>query len=107
MNEGFEYFKNGLGGKICKRKLSIDLTDIESWEHLMNFVLDNRDDVLPRMKSAHATSSSGERPIIEAILWTCDFASIADELSDGKTYYHMGSMSGEYKKTYLTILAGQ
>jgi len=104
MTKNFEYFKNGIGGQLCKRRLSLDLTNIHSWNELQDYIIGNCTDLLPKIKDAHAHMSSGEKPIVEAILWACDFASQADELSNGKTYYNLLSMSGDHKKTYLAIL---
>jgi len=107
MTEGFEYFKNGVGGHLCKDHLNINLDAIDSWDKLMDYVIDSSDETLPKMEYAHRVVSSGERPIIEAILWVCDYSSIADKLSNNNTYSSILAMSGEHKKTYLTILARQ
>jgi len=102
----FEYFKNGVGGQLMTRS-GFDLSNLQSFNDLTILVQDNAPASLDVLRAAHKTMSSGERPIIQAILWACDYASEADQLSRGNTYRNLSSMGSEHLKTYFSILKGE
>jgi len=102
----FEYFKNGVGGQLMARA-GFDVSNLQTWKHLAQLIHDNAPESIDALKKAHSCMSSGERPIIQAVLWAADYARQADELSNGYTYYSIASMSGEHRKTYFAIPQGE
>jgi len=99
----FQIFKNGVGGDLCRRMLGVNLAGIRSWDALSALVQDS-ESIIDNLQRVYPALSSGEKPILEALLWACDYAHVADQLSGGATYRHINNMDEEHKETYLAIL---
>jgi len=101
--QDFEYFKNNGGGNTLKMA-GVNIEKIESFKGLSKALQANKDEFLPILKAAHKNLSSGEKPILEAVLCACGFAETADKLSDGRSFRSIKNMSESYKKCYLLAL---
>jgi len=49
--------------------------------------------------------SSGERVLLHAILYVTDFAWLADELDEGRTWRRMDNSSGEHRQAIVACIA--
>jgi hypothetical protein len=48
--------------------------------------------------------SSGERVLLHAILYATDFAWLADELDDGRTWRRLNYVSGDHRKAVIACM---
>lgn len=102
----FEDFKNGVGGSLCRRMLRIDLTHVNSWAELRAYVQAEAETLLPFWQAeAYSRISTGEKPIIEAIMFFCDYRDQADRVANSCTYYRLPLMDADHRKTYMAIMS--
>ena len=87
---GFAKFQMSDPARSMFRKLGLEhlLEEASSWRSLRALVI--------AFNRCDGVCSSGERVLLHAIAAACDFAWLADELTDGQAWRRMGRASGSY-----------
>ena len=78
-----------------------------SWNELRSIVVeynDNDSGFVDAARRYDGMCSSGERVLLHAILYVTDFAWLADELDDGRTWRRMANVSGIYRQAVMACL---
>lgn len=107
----FRTFKSGQPGREMFRGLGIAdlLAAAESWDGLRSLVVAFNDQdkghFVDAVRRRDGTASSGERVLLHAICFACDFAWLADELSNGKAWQRMDSPSGAWRQAVAACIA--
>lgn len=106
----FEQWKNAdpVRSRFRALRLSRTLEASNSWAELRDHVIDFNDAAhdngyfVERVRTSAGVCSSGERILLKAIAYVCDFAWLADELDEaedgpGWSWRHMDKASGEHR----------
>jgi hypothetical protein len=99
----FADFKAGEPAQAMFRKLGLEqyLEAATSWRSLRRLIIDFNDPDVGRFvklaRRCDGVASSGERTLLHAILFVTDFAWLADELTEGRAWFRMDNVSGEFR----------
>ncbi len=103
MSLTFADFKAGEPARALFRKLGLEqyLEVATSWRSLRRVIVDFNDLEVGRFvklaRGCDGLASSGERTLLHAILFVADFAWLADELAEGRAWFRMDNVSGEWR----------
>ena len=106
----FRSFKECLPVRQMSDAMNIGelLRAAQSWDHLRRAVVrqnDERDGQYVEAARRHAGEcSSGERVLLHALLYATDFAWLADELDDGRTWRRFGNASGDHREAVIACM---
>lgn len=107
----FDWFKASRPAKAVFRSLGvIEILDIStSWAMLRRLVIDYNDPdkglFVEAARNYDGVASSGERVLLHAILYAMDFAWLADELDNGRTWQRMDRVDGEWRQAVAACIA--
>jgi hypothetical protein len=99
----FADFKAGEPAQAMFRKLGLEhyLEGATSWRSLRRLIVAFNDPDVGRVvklaRRCDGVASSGERTLLHAILFVTDFAWLADELIEGRAWFRMDDVSGEFR----------
>jgi hypothetical protein len=89
--------------------LSEYLDSAKSWPHLRHLIVEYNDPDQGRFvecaRRYDGVCSSGERILLHAIIYVCDFAWLADELAAGRAWQRMDRASGEWRACVAACIA--
>jgi hypothetical protein len=113
----FAEFKTGDPARSMFRKLGVlDLLEqTTSWRQLRATVVDfngcDAGNFVKLVKRCDGVCSSGERILLHAIFYACDFAWLADQLQTGKrvqrgVWQNMDRDSGEFGRSVAACIEG-
>lgn len=106
----FATFKSGEPAQAMFGKLGLTehLDAANSWRQLRSLIVDFNDcdagNFIKIVRNCDGVSSSGERILLHAICYACDFAWLADELSDGMAWQSMDRASGEWCRSVAACI---
>jgi hypothetical protein len=106
----FAEFKAGEPAQAMFRKLRLEqyLDAATSWRSLRRLIVKYNDpDVghfVEAARKCDGIASSGERVLLHAILYVTDFAWLADELTDGRAWFRMDSVSDEWRDAVVACV---
>ena len=96
----FAAFKAGPGG-VMARALGIGVDGCSTWRQFMSAAIAFNDSQLgvlvDRARHLDGVVSSGQRPLLQAILHAVDFSWLADELGAGKTWRQLEVPDSDYR----------
>jgi hypothetical protein len=101
----FEDFQKGHPGPyIVGRVFNVSVNNLETWAELQHRILATRagwaggmDGWCESVRTQYGVMSTGERALLLAILFVCDYTWLADELAEGRSFLNlMEYVSGEY-----------
>ena len=107
----FEFFKSCDPAQAAFRSMRLGnhLAAAHSWQDLRDRIVEYNDcDEGHFVKAARrydSVCSSGERVLLHAILYVTDFAWLADELDEGRTWRRMDNSSGEHRRAIVACIA--
>lgn len=114
----FEQFKSGQPAQSMFRKLGLSeyLDAATSWRVLRAIIVDfnacDEGNFVKLVKQCNGVCSSGERILLHAICYACDFAWLADQLQTGKrdfnkgVWQNMDRASGEFGCAVAACIEG-
>ena len=113
MERGFRWisFKSSGPARAAFRsmRLSECLSAASSWQDLRSLIVEynGRDDgrFVEAARRYDSRCSSGEGVLLHPILHVTDFAWLADELDDGRTWRRMDNASGEHRQAVAACIA--
>lgn len=93
--------------EMCGR-LGLDLNGCQTWSGFTEYVVEaNRASGrtwVGKVREEEGSMSSGERPVLWAMLHAADFSWLADELSDGRFLRKVEDTDGEYRRAVALAL---
>lgn len=107
----FAAFKTSDPARAMFRKLDLleHLDAANSWRVLRALIVDFNgcDDghFVKRVRQCDGVASSGERILLHAICYACDFAWLADELSGGCAWQNMDRAAGDWCHAVAACIA--
>jgi len=114
MVDDFQSFKAGHPARAMFIKMGIEeyLKAAQSWRMLRSMIVDLNDNkkrgcFVDAARHAYGGASSGERVLLLAIMYVCDFAWLADELSDGQAWRRMRSAGGDYRRAVAACIGAE
>lgn len=114
----FEQFKSGQPARSMFRKLGLEeyLEAATSWRALRSIIVDfngcDEGNFVKLVKHCDGVCSSGERILLHAICYACDFAWLADQLQTGKrssergVWQNMDRASGDFGCAVAACIEG-
>jgi hypothetical protein len=109
----FAEFKISGPAQMMFRKLGLSeyLDAALSWRHLRTIIVDFNDcdqgNFVKVVKQCDGVCSSGERILLHAICYACDFAWLADKLQKkGFVWQNMDRASGEWGRSVAACIEG-
>lgn len=115
----FDQFKNGQPAQSMFRKLGLaeHLDAASSWRALRSLIVDfnqcDQGKFVELVKRCDGVCSSGERILLHAICYACDFAWLADQLQTGSrnksgrgVWQNMDRASGEFGCAVAACIEG-
>lgn len=109
----FEEFKAGDPARSMFRKLGLldHLDAAIGWRHLRAIIVDfnacDEGNFVKLVKQCDGVCSSGERILLHAICFACDFAWLADKLQKkGTVWQNMDRASGEFGRAVAACIEG-
>jgi hypothetical protein len=109
----FAAFKASEPARAMFRKMGLTeyLEAADSWRELRRLIVHFNDPDIGRFvdiaRHAYGGASSGERVLLLAIMYVCDFAWLADELIDGHAWRRMHAASGKYRQAVAACIAAE
>jgi hypothetical protein len=109
----FLAFKNSQPAQAMFRKLGVPqlLEAAQSWRSLRKLIVDFNDCdkgyFVDRARACEGQVSSGERVLLQAILYASDFAWLADEFAADRTWRRMDDVGGEWREAVAACIALQ
>lgn len=106
----FSDFKRGRGGAMAEAVFGVDLSTCHSWDNFQSeFIRANGQDgsMIARAREVYGVLSKGERVLRCAILYACDFARQADELSGLDTWKMLDDAARECRAVVAACLLRQ
>ena len=100
----FDQFKKGVPAQelFAAMGLSDYLEKATNWGELRSLIVDfngcDEGNFVERARRYDGVCSSGERVLLRAVMYVTDFAWLADELDEGRTWFRMSRASGEYRE---------
>lgn len=91
----FASFRDGPGGEICRR-LGMDIAECQSWLDYKKLGQWNDNLFTEKATAFYDVGSSGERALLLGVLYAAGFASLADELAEGKAWRNMHRAGGDF-----------
>jgi hypothetical protein len=110
MSLTFADFKAGQPAKSMFRKLRLEryLEAATSWQSLQTLIEDYNDPdkglFVDAARRCDGVASSGERILLDAILYATDFAWLADELTERRAWARMGNVSGAWREAVAACI---
>ncbi|MGX9967076.1 hypothetical protein ACVFYP_27380 [Roseomonas sp. F4] len=98
----FEDFAEGIGGRIIA---ALGMKQPGSWQELQRIVAANGTIFVSRARRLDRTASTGERAVLHALLAAVDYAALADELSDGRTWRGLDGLGLDCRLAVAAIVA--
>lgn len=109
----FAEFKAGEPARAMFRKLDLSeyLGAAQSWRHLRELIVDfnqcDQGNFVKVVKQCDGVCSSGERILLHAICYACDFAWLADRLQKkGSVWQNMDRASGDWGRSVAACIEG-
>ena len=121
MND-FAWFKQSEPARAMFRKLDLSdyLESATSWRALRALIVDfngcDQGNFVNLARQCDGVASSGERVLLHAICYVCDFAWLADELDAGKaspardrnnTWRNMDRAGGDWRRAVAACIAAE
>jgi hypothetical protein len=109
----FAEWKASQPAQAMFRKLGLSqyLEAATSWRALRSLIVDFNDrdkgNFVKLVRRCDGVASSGERILLHAICYVCDFAWLADELAEGKAWRNMDRVSGEWRLAVAACIAAE
>lgn len=109
----FDRFKRSYpaGSMFRRMGLSEYLDAAKSWSHLRAMIVHFNDPDKGRFvkiaKQCDGVCSSGERILLHAILYVCDFAWLADKLGGKEVWQNMNRASGEWQDAVAACIGAR
>jgi hypothetical protein len=106
----FDEFKAGQPAKqmFAKFGLTKYLEAAQSWRMLRALIVDfndcDRGRFVKIVRALDGVASSGERVLLHAVCYACDFAWLADELTGGKAWQRMDRASGDWARAVAACI---
>ncbi|WP_296714475.1 hypothetical protein [Rhodoblastus sp.] len=107
----FHSFKNSRPARevFTGLQLANYLEQAESWELLRIMIVAfngcDEGNFVKRARNYDRVCSSGEGILLRAILYVTDFAWLADELDEGRTWQRLGDLSGSYRQAVAACIS--
>lgn len=107
----FASFKASEPARAMFRKLGLldFLEAAQSWQSLRSAIIHFNDPGKGRfvalVRQCDGVASSGERVLLHAIAYVCDFAWLADELTDGRAWQRMGRTDEHFARAVAACIA--
>lgn len=107
----FIKFKNSYPVKTMFRSMGLDqyLQASVSWRSLRELIVDfnacDEGNFVDAVRRRDGTASSGERILLHAICYACDFAWLADELTGGRAWQRMDSAGGDFRRAVAACIS--
>lgn len=108
----FTWFKNSDPAQSMFRKLGLAdyLESATSWRALRSLIVAFNDcdkgHFVALARRCDGVSSSGERILLHAICYACDFGWLADELGGERIWQNMDRASGNYTRAIAACIIG-
>lgn len=81
------------------------LETCSDWDQLRAELLGTGDsDFAQKVRAFYPGASSGEKVLVCAIAAACDYAGLADELQQGRTWRHMSNLDRSFRKVVFGCL---
>lgn len=109
----FDQFKNCDPATTMFRKMGLAdyLKAAQSWRQLRAMIVQfndpDRGHFVKIAKQCDGTCSSGERILLHAIMYVCDFAWLADKLGGKKVWQNMNRAGGEFQEAVAACIAAR
>ena len=116
----FNEFKASYPAQSMFRKLGLEdyLSAATSWRALRSIIVDFNDcdqgNFVSRVRDCDGVCSSGERVLLHAICYVCDFAWLADDLRTGRrkhngrgVWENMGRASGDFQRAVAACVGAE
>ncbi len=106
----FAEFKSSQPARAMFRKLGLSeyLEAAQSWRNLRALVVDfngcDKGRFVDLVRRCDGVASSGERVLLHAICYACDFAWLADELTEGKAWQRMDRAAGDWSRAIAACI---
>lgn len=96
-------FFDQVGGRILRR-IGIP-QHIKSFDDLIEYLAGEEGEVaLTAIMEAKQWLSSGELPVVLAVLWRCGYPHLADEMADGRAFQMLCAMDDRHKLAFMQAL---
>lgn len=106
----FTDFRDGPGGEVCRR-FDLDIAECVSWQHMKNLAgwfddtpAGKEKSLADRATEFYDVASSGERALLLGALYAADFASLADDLAQGKAWRNMHRAGGNFREALAACI---
>lgn len=103
MLHNFNEFKESPGAYVLGRA-NINISLIESWQQLRLLACQNYEDYIGELIKSYDNASSGERVLVQALLYALDFARAADQLNPN-FFQSVHRCSGEHRAALNYLLS--
>lgn len=99
-------FRDGVAGDILRRKLGLDISDLDTWEDYTRRIvmMDDRDGFMDRVRRLDRVVSSGERTVIHACIAAADFGALAEELDCGLFWRRFDTLDREHALAVAAVI---
>ncbi len=99
-------FRDGVAGDILRRKLGLDIGDLDTWEGYTRRIvmMDDRDGFLDRVRRLDGVVSSGERTVLHACVAAADFGVLAEELDCGLFWRRFDTLDREHALAVAAVI---
>ena len=101
-------FRDGLGGRICRSKLGVDISKLDTWRAYEDAMIRHHGGSEGLIEKARmANASSNEKAVLLAALMAADFAGLADEMAAGFAYQAVRGLGEEARTAVAAAIARQ
>lgn len=99
-------FRDGVAGDILRRKLGLDIGDLDTWEDYTRRIvmMDDRDAFFDRVRRLDGVVSSGERTVLHACIAAADFGALAEELDGGLFWRRFDKLDREHALAVAAVI---
>lgn len=99
-------FRDGVAGDILRRKLGLDISNLDTWEDYTRRIvmMDDRDAFFDRVRRLDGVLSSGERTVLHACVAAADFGALAEELDDGQFWRRFDNLDREHALAVAAVI---
>jgi len=103
MIHNFYEFKKSPGAYVLGRA-NIDISEVQNWQQLRLLACQNYEAYTGALIKSYDNASSGERVLVQALLYALDFARAADQLNPN-FFQSLHRCSGEHRAALNYLLS--